>query len=80
LHYCPFAIEHFRRLHSRYVLRPAIAQDRLRFDGQRVTFEMKRVFSDGTRVLHFTPQSFIRRIAMLVPAPRQHEQNAAEAF
>lgn len=57
----------------RYVLRPAIAQDRLRFDGERVTFEMKRMFSDGTRVLHFTPQSFIRRIAMLVPAPRQHE-------
>ena len=57
----------------RYVLRPAIAQDRLRYDGQRVTFEMKRVFSDGTSVLHFTPQSFIRRIAMLIPAPRQHE-------
>jgi hypothetical protein len=57
----------------RYVLRPAIAQDRLRYDGGVVTFQMKRVFSDGTSVLHFTPQSFIRRIAMLVPAPRQHE-------
>ena len=57
----------------RYVLRPAIATNRLCFDGERVTFEMKRTFSDGTRLLHFTPQSFIRRIAMLVPAPRQHE-------
>jgi len=57
----------------RYVLRPAIAEERLRFDGAVVTFEMKRTFSDGTRVLTFTPQSFIRRIALLVPAPRQHE-------
>jgi hypothetical protein len=57
----------------RYVLRPAIAQDRLHFDGGVVTFEMKRVFSDGTRVLKFTPQAFIRRVAMLIPAPRQHE-------
>ena len=57
----------------RYVLRPAIAKDRLRYDGGGVTFQMKRVFSDGTSVFHFTPQSFIRRIAMLIPAPRQHE-------
>ena len=57
----------------RYVLRPAIAQDRLRFDGGVVTFEMKRVFSDGSRVLKLTPQAFIRRISLLIPAPRQHE-------
>ncbi len=57
----------------RYILRPAIAQDRLHFDNELVTFTMKRVFSDGSQVLRFTPQAFIRRIAMLVPAPRQHE-------
>jgi len=57
----------------RYILRPAIAQDRLHFDNGLVTFTMKRVFSDGSQVLRFTPQAFIRRIAMLVPAPRQHE-------
>ena len=34
---------------------------------------MKRTFSDGTAVLRFTPQQFIRRIALLIPAPRQHE-------
>jgi len=57
----------------RYVLRPAIAQDRLHFDDGLVTFTMKRVFSDGSRVLRFTPQAFIRRVAMLIPPPRQHE-------
>jgi len=57
----------------RYVLRPAIAQDRLRFEDGVVTFTMKRMFSNGLRVLKFTPGAFICRIAMLVPAPRQHE-------
>jgi hypothetical protein len=45
----------------------------LHFENGLVTFTMKRVFSDGSQVLRFTPQAFIRRIAMLVPAPRQHE-------
>ena len=31
----------------RYILRPAIAQDRLHFENGLVTFKMKRVFSDG---------------------------------
>ena len=57
----------------RYVLRPAIAKDRLHLQDGVVTFTMKRVFADGTHVLKFTPAAFIRRIAMLVPAPRQHE-------
>ena len=57
----------------RYILRPAIAQDRLHFENGLVTFTMKRVFSDGSQVLRFTRQAFIRRIAMLVPAPHQHE-------
>jgi len=65
--------ESARRRLFRYVLRPAIAQERLHFENNVVTFEMKRTFSDGTRVLRFSPQPFIRRIAMLVPAPRQHE-------
>jgi hypothetical protein len=49
----------------------AIAQDRLHFENGLVTFTMKRVFSDGSHELRFTPQAFIRRIAMLVPAPGQ---------
>ena len=57
----------------RYVLRPAIATDKLAFDGKTVTFTMKRAFSDGRSVLYFSPQAFIRRIAQLVPRPRQHE-------
>jgi len=57
----------------RYVLRPAIAADKLAFDGTTVTFTMKRSFSNGLSVLRFSPQAFIRRIAWLVPRPRQHE-------
>ncbi len=57
----------------RYILRPAIAASSLAFDGTRVTFTMKRTLNDGRSVLHFSPQAFIRRIAQLVPRPRQHE-------
>ncbi|MEQ1519130.1 MAG: transposase [Usitatibacteraceae bacterium] len=57
----------------RYVLRPAIATDKLAFDGKTVTFTMKRTFSSGLSILRFTPDAFIRRIAWLVPRPRQHE-------
>jgi len=57
----------------RYVLRPAIAADKLTFDGTTVTFTMKRSFNNGLSVLRFSPQAFIRRIAQLVPRPRQHE-------
>jgi hypothetical protein len=45
----------------------------LHFEDGVVTFTMKRMFANGLRVLKFTPAAFIRRIAMLVPAPRQHE-------
>jgi hypothetical protein len=57
----------------RYILRPAIATDKLAFDGKTVTFTMKRTFSHGLNILRFTPEAFIRRIAWLVPGPRQHE-------
>jgi hypothetical protein len=57
----------------RYVLRPAIATDKLAFDGKTVTFTMKRAFRNGLNILRFTPEAFIRRIAWLVPRPRQHE-------
>lgn len=57
----------------RYVLRPAIAADKLQFDGKLVTFEMKRFLSDGTKFLKFSVQAFIRRIALLIPRPRQCE-------
>ena len=51
----------------RYILRPAIAQDRLHFENGLVTFTMKRVFSDGSQVLRFTPQAFIRRMPCSCP-------------
>ena len=68
------AHDHAARLRLfRYILRPASATNKLAFDGYRVTFEMKRALHDGRRALHFTPQAFVRRIALLVPRPRSHE-------
>ncbi len=42
----------------RYVLRPAIATDKLAFDGKTVTFTMKRAFRNGLNILRFTPEAF----------------------
>jgi hypothetical protein len=63
-----------RKRLCRYILRPAIAQNRLSIgaDG-RVHYEMKRVFSDGRSVVTFTEHQFIRRIALLIPRPKTHE-------
>ena len=63
-----------RKRLCRYILRPAIAQDRLSIgaDG-RVHYKMKRVFSDGRSVVTFTEHQFIRRIALLIPRPKTHE-------
>jgi hypothetical protein len=55
----------------RYVLRPAVAQDRLRLseDG-RVVLELKATWSDGTSHLVFDPLDLLVRLAALVPRPR----------
>jgi hypothetical protein len=54
----------------RYVLRPAVAQDRLRLseDG-RVVLELKATWSDGTSHLVFDPLDLLARLAALVPRP-----------
>jgi hypothetical protein len=55
----------------RYLFRPAVAQDRLRFaeDG-RVVLELKSAWADGTSHLIFEPLDFLARLAALTPRPR----------
>jgi Putative transposase len=54
----------------RYVLRPALAEDRLRrlADG-RVRVELKRPWSDGTTHLLFEPLELLEKLAALTPRP-----------
>jgi hypothetical protein len=57
----------------RYVMRPAFADDHLRWDGgSRVSFELKILWRDGTTHLEMTPVDFLERLAALMPRPRLH--------
>ena len=62
-----------RRLEQlcRYLLRPAVAQERLRVraDG-RVVVTLKRAWADGTRELLFEPLELLEKLAALTPQPR----------
>lgn len=62
--------EHLEQL-CRYLLRPAVAQDRLRLteDG-RVVLELKAKWADGTSHLVFEPLDLLARLAALTPRPR----------
>jgi hypothetical protein len=55
----------------RYLLRPAVAQDRLRrlTDG-RVVLTLKTAWADGTRHLIFEPLTLLEKLAALTPRPR----------
>jgi Putative transposase len=54
-----------------YLLRPAVAQDRLRLTGEgRVVLQLKAVWGDGTTHLVFEPLDFLARLAALTPRPR----------
>jgi hypothetical protein len=55
----------------RYLLRPAVAQDRLRLlsDG-RVVLTLKSAWADGTRHLIFEPLTLLEKLAALTPRPR----------
>jgi hypothetical protein len=57
----------------RYMLRPPIAQDRLRIlpDG-RVEVGFKKLWRDGTKAIALDPLAFIGRLAVAVPFPRLH--------
>ena len=55
----------------RYLLRPAVAQDRLWLtDDGRVVLLLKTTWSDGTSHLVFEPMDFLARLAALIPRPR----------
>ena len=57
----------------RYAGRPALSETRLgqQEDG-RIIFHLKRLWSDGTRALLFTPLQLVERLALMVPPPRAH--------
>lgn len=56
---------------SRYLLRPAVAQDRLELlDNGNVQLKLRSEWSDGTTHLEFEPSELIGRLASLVPKPR----------
>jgi hypothetical protein len=57
----------------RYGLRPPLSLSRLtRAEDGRLTYRMKRTFSDGTRELRLTPLELLRRLCVLIPPPRVH--------
>ena len=60
-----------RSAYCRYLLRPAVAQDRLRLlaDG-RVALTLKTAWADGTRYLVFEPLELLEKLAALTPRPR----------
>ena len=55
----------------RYLLRPAVSQDRLQLlnDG-RVLLALKTAWADGTRHLLFEPLELLEKLAALTPRPR----------
>lgn len=58
----------------RYVARPAVAEKRLGIapDGQKIIYELKKAYGDGTTHLVLTPMQFMEKLAAMVPKPRVH--------
>jgi hypothetical protein len=55
----------------RYLLRPAVAQDRLRLMGDdRILLTLKTAWADGTRHLIVEPIELLEKLAALTPRPR----------
>jgi hypothetical protein len=54
----------------RYILRPPLAKDRLqRRDDVSVVVGLKRVWTDGTSALVFSPAELVERLVDLAPPP-----------
>ena len=57
----------------RYVLRPPLAQERLRLRGDgRIGLELKTAWHDGTRELVFEPLEFLERLVAMTPRPERN--------
>ena len=57
----------------RYILRPAFAQERLSLtDDGRVRYKLRRPWPNGATHLELEPVAFLRRLALLIPRPRQN--------
>ena len=57
----------------KYILRPPLANDRLKIlDDKVVRLEFKKPWSDGTTSVELAPSALIARLAALVPPPRRH--------
>lgn len=62
----------------KYVLRPPLAQDRVRrLASGLVRIVLKRAFSDGTTAIDLDPLSLLCRLAASVPPPRAHRVHYA---
>lgn len=59
----------------RYILRPAVTQDRVRWSegDDTVEWTLSRPWSDGTTSLVFEPLDFLARLAALIPKPYVNE-------
>ena len=65
----------------RYGLRPPFSQERLHLvPDRRVLLELRRPTPDGARAVVFTPDQFVRRLAVIVPPPRAHLTRYHGAF
>ena len=57
----------------RYVLRPPVAQERLRLrENGDVSLKLKKAWDDGTTHVVFSPMELMEKLAALVPPPRIH--------
>jgi hypothetical protein len=57
----------------KYILRPPLANDRLKLlDDEVVRLSFKKAWSDGTTSVELSPLALIARLAALVPPPRRH--------
>ena len=58
----------------RYMLRPPIAASRLtRLPSGRIRYKLRKAWHDGSTHIDFEPLTLMRRLALLIPPPRQHQ-------
>jgi len=56
----------------RYGARPPLCQERLAYDGHEVRYRLRKPTNHGQTELRFMPTEFLRRLASLIPPPRQN--------